>query len=79
MRAISTFFQVLVWGFAAWLAVGLIGSMRWLSPAADASPEALLALAIKFVALAVCIAVGILVARLSHGQDSEPADVLPWN
>lgn len=79
MRAISTLLQTLLWGFAAWLFIGLLGGLRWLSPVADASPEALTALAIKFVALTVCIAVAILVARLSHGQESEPGDVLPWN
>ena len=63
MRAVATFLQVLVWAVAAWFFVGLIGATRWLAPGAELSPEALAALGIKLVALAVLIAAGVLLLR----------------
>ena len=78
MKPIQTVIEILGWVLATWLFVGLLGSMRWLSPAADASPDALLAIAIKLIALAVFVGVWALSARFGQGNRGPSRDALPY-
>lgn len=68
MRSLMTFAQILLGAVAAWLFIGLLGSIRWLSPVANPGPEALLAAVIKLLALAVFIAIWVAVARRSESS-----------
>lgn len=77
MKPLLTVIEVLGWILATWLFVGLLGSMRWLSPSAEASPDALLAIAIKVIALAAFIGSWALSARLSGARAQNP-DALPY-
>lgn len=73
MRGFLTVFEMLVWGLAIWLFIGLIGTLRWFAPGADAGPDAYLAVAIKVLALAAFVGGWALTAR--RGDGSRPNHV----
>jgi hypothetical protein len=64
MKTFLTVIQMLGWILAIWLFVGLVGSLRWLSAGANPGPDALMAVAIKVIALAVFIGLWALGARI---------------
>ena len=78
MRSFLTVIQVLMWALAAWLFVGLLGTMRWLSPSAELGPDALAALVFKVLALGLFIGGWALSARISAGHQEQRSDALPW-
>lgn len=78
MRSFMTVIQVLMWALAAWLFVGLLGTMRWLSPSAELGPDALAAMVFKVVALGLFIGGWALSARISAGPPAQRSDALPW-
>ena len=75
---ITTIFQLLLWAAAAWLFVGLLGSMRWLAPSAVPGPDALLAVSLRLTALALFIGGWVMYVRRAEGPHTSDHDMLPY-
>ena len=76
MRGFLTILEILFWGLAIWLFIGLIGTLRWFAPGADAGPDAYLAVAIKVLALAAFVAGLAFTARRSDGSRTSHVEAL---
>ena len=78
MHIIKTIFQVLLWAAAIWLFVGLLGSLRWLSPSAAPGVDAMTALGLKLAVLAIFIGGWAAYVRRAEGPGARDVNALPY-
>jgi hypothetical protein len=71
MRATLTILQLALWAAGAWLFIGLLGTLRWLSSGADPGPEAMFAISLRF-ALVIGIVTAFYVYETFRNRPEDP-------